>query len=541
MKSAFTLLLLFLLLQKNIAQNDWKEHLSHDRTAYAYHGHFLNEYGNIILTMGNHTSPMNTTEQIGLNRKSIVYWTNFGINEPSDLKIYSSRSARLGKEESHITLTTSIEGEFTENGVHSITQSNKNDIILRRIYNPVLTSLNIVDITFPIFLNNTYFITDENKLYHLDLIQEVISIEDFEGELKFHNGLDHKSYKIHDGVFSNLDDPTTGSLSLGEFDKLDNNPFNNELIVIHNSTVERYSFDDYSLTRSDDLSAAPLHHLFVENGFYYLIESEQSYSIYFFSDETSQSELYYDLPKSEEIQDFKITEFNIWQDEVIFLGLWHAPHIKENFSYVQRRYVNEVYNPTRKNLEFTDLEIEVLETLEENQFEYKYKGTITNLGDETIQNFTIYSERLGLFENVADQFIKHDFTQELAPGESMEFSGDFIYSELSSFSFHIAGVDFAIDSDMSNNSFTVNFETVSSKEIAWNEFRIAPNPSTDYIEIINAPDDIISISLISANAAEKPIPIKVSNRIDISDFPSGVYWLQISTKDKIEAHTLIKK
>ena len=61
MKPIFTIFISIVFFQSSIAQTDWKEHLSHDRTAYALHGHIMDGGGAIILKMGNHTSPMNTT------------------------------------------------------------------------------------------------------------------------------------------------------------------------------------------------------------------------------------------------------------------------------------------------------------------------------------------------------------------------------------------------------------------------------------------------------------------------------------------------
>ncbi len=542
MRSIFTILSFFLFLHLNFAQNDWKEHLSHDRTAYAHHGHLIDAHGGIVLKMGNHTSPMNTTERIGLNTKSGVYWTATDINSTSDLKTYTYQSTRLGEEQYQVTLKSPIEGNFTENGVHSIIQTSPVNTSLRWIQNEDLTSLNIVDIIFPLSpFEGIHFTTDENKLYSLGFGHDVNWIEDFTGDLKLHVGLNSKAYKIHDGVFSSIENPNEGGVILEEYDKIDNNPFGNEFITINHLTINRYSYNDYTLTRSDDLLAAPIHHIFMEDGFYYLIETDQSYSIYFFSDDNSQSDLYYELPKTEEIKDFEITEFNLWQDEVIFLGLWHAPHIKENFSYVQRRDIYQDYEPRRKDLEFTNLEVEVFETGQDNQLEYKYTGTVTNLSEEAINYFTIYSDRLPLFNNAADQFIKHDFSQELEPGESIEISGEFIYSPLSSISFHIAGVDFGIDSYMDNNSFTVDFSPVATEDIASNNFTIAPNPSTNFITISRDLKDIESIVILDVAGRLVHSQKYTSNIINTSNLAPGQYWLKVNTSQNSVAQPFVKK
>lgn len=526
-------------MQLSYAQNDWQEHLSHDRTAYAHHGHFI--HGGLLLMMGNHTSPMNTTEKIYGNQKKGIFWESANLNSTTDMNEYLYQSTRLGEEQSQVTLKAPLNYNILGNGVHSIIQTGPPNVSLRKIENPIVHSLNIQDIIFPLSqFEGIYFITDESKLYSLDFGHAINWVEDYEGDLKLHNGLNSKAYKIHDGVFSNIENPSQGSVFLGEYEKLDNNPFKNQLIEFEQTTVNRYSFLDFSLTRTDDVIGQPIDHLFVEDGFYYMTESDLNYTIYFFSDESSQSEVYYELPKSEEIIDFEINEFNIKGNEVFFLGLWKAPHIKEKFSYVQRRNINQEYEPIRKNLEFTNMTVIPNATGQDDQFEYEYTCTVTNLSDDPINYFTLYSERLDLFDNVSDQFIKNDISQELAPGESFEITGEFTYSSLNSITFHIAGVDFGIDSEMSNNSYTVNFGSVSSKEILSNEFTIAPNPTSNYISISGDIKDIVSISIIDIIGNKYDIKTYNSNRIDTSNLPTGQYWLQIKTKANTELQTFIK-
>ncbi len=538
MKSICIILLSFIFTPNLYTQNEWQEHLSHDRIAYAHHGHFINASGGLYITIGNQDSPMNTTEAIYGNKKKAL------LRVHSENNTYDSKSVRININQNQLTLNTPWNQDTPGNGVYSIIQTSTQNINFRKVLDIAGDSLTITDIIFPIFpFDEKYCITSENKWYGLDHSNAVNWVSDIQGNLELHSGLNGESHKISNGAFTSIANPEKGSVELGSYDKLDNNPFQNQLIEFEEATINRYSYDDFSLIGSDILNGIPLDYLFVENGFYYMIESDNNYTVYFFSNENSQSVLYYELSKIDEILDFQISEFDIEENNIFFLGLWNAPHINEPFSYVQKRDISQDYTPVRKDLELTNMVVTHTPTGQNDQIEYEYTCTVTNLSDEAINHFTLYSERLTSIDFAPGHIIKNDFSQELAPGESFEVTGQFIHTPLNSLTFLIAGVDYAIDKNMNNNSFTIDFGTVSNKEILSNEYSIAPNPSSSFISVLGEIQNIQAISIIDILGNRINVEYNNNNnnnRINIKDLLAGQYWLEIRSLTKTEIKSFIK-
>lgn len=59
--------------------------------------------------------------------------------------------------------------------------------------------------------------------------------------------------------------------------------------------------------------------------------------------------------KTGEIVDFSIRNIEIIGNDIYFFGLLWSPLIKANFSYVQKRNLNNDFTPIRKDLELTTI------------------------------------------------------------------------------------------------------------------------------------------------------------------------------------------
>jgi len=82
--------------------------------------------------------------------------------------------------------------------------------------------------------------------------------------------------------------------------------------------------------------------------------------------------------------------------------------------------------------------------------------------------------------------------------------------------------------------------TLDVKDIKTTDVSIYPNPTSDFINI-RSKEDVVSISIFSVDGKKLAENYK-ENRIDISAYPSGVYFLNIVLKGGINfKHKIIKK
>jgi len=78
-----------------------------------------------------------------------------------------------------------------------------------------------------------------------------------------------------------------------------------------------------------------------------------------------------------------------------------------------------------------------------------------------------------------------------------------------------------------------NINSISNLNISNNEFEICPNPGKDKINIrVNDFEKIKSIFILNANGERIQIKLNLNESIDISEFPSGLYILQLTFDDE---------
>ena len=529
-----TFFLFFLLVSSTSAQQSWQEHLSHDRLAYHHHGHFLID-GQIVLVMGNLKPPMNTLEPIVGNTKKVqevignrytfeskTTITDVNAKEvllirPFDYDIPGIGAFSLHQFDDNF-LTRDIQGDFTYNG----------------------DEISVIDASMLGGLLDPKECVSYDKRYVLSADDQIISETDLDGtQVRFHEGLDGLSYQIEDGVFRRISLPFNGNIDLGAYSRLVNNPFKFQLIEIENHLITRYSYDDLSLIGTEALIDNPLDIQFDANGFYYLTESEESYIVYYFSDNTSESDIYFELPKDDEIGRFEINSIEVVEDDIYFLGLWRSPLSNRSFSYVQKRTKDVAFTPTRKDMGFVDVTA-TRELIDETEYMYTYDITVENLSNDTIRHFTIYHEILQGEGPL--QHINEDISIALPPNGTHTIQGEyeFNYYPKNALTFTITGVDFGIDSDMSNNSITAEVVILSNKNTAIQNFSIAPNPSSDVIFLKGDTYDIKSLFISSVSGQKVELSTNVLNEINISSLPQGKYWLEIITKSGVEKHPFMK-
>jgi hypothetical protein len=123
-------------------------------------------------------------------------------------------------------------------------------------------------------------------------------------------------------------------------------------------------------------------------------------------------------------------------------------------------------------------------------------------------------------------------SKEIAPGASYEGITDFtIYGyPQTQITLHIEGVDFGIDSDISNNAYTTDVVILASEDLEFQKFTISPNPSSDFITISGLISEIKSITITDLSCRKIQISHSDLTKIDISALQAGQYWIQINTK-----------
>lgn len=516
-------------------QIEWEEHLSHDRRAYDHLGHYIID-GDIVLLMGNQNTPMNTLEVIkGNSKKDQEIISNYFT--------FRKKTTRTGINSKEILLIDAFEYDIPGFGTYSIHKVD-NDFNIRDIY----ADSNFDDVEF-YTINDAHLLgspTDSKQCitydtrYYLDEDDMITFQQSTEGSLKFHEGLDGDAYQIWNGLFRRINPPANGVIDLEDYDALYNNPFDNQLVVRKENNLTRYSYENLAFVNTDILLAHPIDIQFIENGFYYLTQTDDSYIIYHYSDQNADSELFYELPKTDEIAEFRISNFEVVDEDIYFFGLWKSPLIKQFFSYVQKRTLNKEFNPIRKDIELENATA-TRENINNNQFKYNYTITVKNLSEDTIRHFTSYTDLS--FDFLPARFHKTDVSLLLPPGEIEEVHGEFTsygYYGLNKMTFEIEGVDFGIDSDVSNNSYTADVISLSNKNQVINHFSISPNASMDFIALNGATEEIKTLYISNIRGHKIDLSTRDYQNIDISMLPKGKYWLEIKTKSRLEQHPFIK-
>ncbi|MDF1696308.1 MAG: T9SS type A sorting domain-containing protein [Saprospiraceae bacterium] len=532
MKLILTLLSSILCFQFANAQFNWDEHLSHDRIGFAHHGQFIND-GSMYLLMGNENRPMNTLEKIiGNTPKEITQLV-------SEYNQYASKSKFMGKESREIHLIDPWDYDIFGIGVHRV-QRNGNTIGFSSVKLIANDYVDIIDVIFPGIPGfEKYCVSADNKLYYLDFEDNIYSVTGFEGTMELHLSPLRIPYQIHNGVVSPLNTTSTLSLDIGEYDRIDNDPYRNLLVELEGNTMHRYNFNELALVRSDSMVQSPIDFVFNETGFDYLTETEDQYLVYKYSDDDLQSSLLYQMEKEEEIANFDVQNFEIDGDQIFFYGLWSPSFLPAKFSYVQKRIIDSPFSPDRKDLEMTNLQV-LATPMGQFQVEFEYTCTITNLGHDAINNFTLYSQNFNNAELVSDRYHRNNITMEIGPGESALVTGSFINIPKSTLSMHILGVDYSIDGNMENNSQTVDVITVSTDEIETKEYSLYPIPSWNHLTVSGDISSINTLTIIDATGKIIKTQTNDVQRIDIEEMPAGNYWLKIESNTGREIHKFSK-
>lgn len=517
------------------SQEEWQEHFSHDRIAYMHIGQFVID-GEIVLMMGNWSHPMNTLETItGNTKKDVIV-----VSEANE---YNIKTTTTGINEKEILMLNPFDYDFYGIGIYSL-----------RLYNNAIhtRSIQLINDEYPNLydayipggpLDNKDCVTNSKEWLTLDANDNVIGTVPLQNKFKFHE-TPGELFQINGTIMNPIDlsSDHPGGLDLGSYDKLENDPYRNQIAVISNNEMRRYAIENCELIRTDQLYEYPLEVIFTEEGFYYLVETDESYIVYDYSDELGLSEVWYELQKEEEVLDFIISSFEIIGEDIYFLGLIKRPNISGHFSYVQKRNKNISFAPIRKDVSLDSIYVLGTPTGPNpwDWWNYNYWFKVTNTSEDTVHHFTVLSPSIEDDASNPQRLVNQNISVDLAPGESYEGTGEYSTYESSYLTLRIAGVDFGFDRDMSNNSYTVDIKTLSSNDPQLNVYSISPNPSSDLIFLKGELSEIKSIHISNITGRQIEIAKKGINSIDISFLPKGQYWLEVRTRSHLEQHAFIK-
>lgn len=96
-------------------------------------------------------------------------------------------------------------------------------------------------------------------------------------------------------------------------------------------------------------------------------------------------------------------------------------------------------------------------------------------------------------------------------------------------------------SDFVMETFTT--ETLSIQDVAFFDFQFFPNPSTDYIHL-QASENIQQVQLYTINGKELRMlsgTVSPSMKIDIENYPQGVYFMKVTIGNQSKTFKIIKK
>ena len=528
---------LFLLLSLSIqAQVDWHEHFSHDRTAYRHLGQFIQD-GKIVMLMGNWEWPMNTLETIeGRKKKNFEVVSQY--NEYINVK-----TTQIDVNHKEILLARPWDYDIQGLGVYSV-RMKEDALQLRSILDIEDDIYEIEDAYMPVDpTENKLCIIWPKELLTLDKDDNILANEELEVSLTFHETA-HGLYKIQNGVLEPFDEGAIDpcQISTGDSERVLNDPFSKTTAIVSGIEMQRYDLETCSLIRTDVMLGVPRVINFIEGGFYYLVESAEDITVYYYDDATQSNHVWYGTIKDKTFDNFFISDFEIIENDVYFFGVLRRDEVSSLFSYVQRRNRIEPFEPKRKDLRFDSLEITGTPSGSDpwDSWTYEYRYKITNIGPDTIYDFTLMSNNMRAF-SIPQHLVKENISTILPPGETYEGIGEFTFYQIAAIRLFLIGVDYGLDDDFSNNDIMADVKTLSTNDISQNTFLITPNPTSDFLYISEGQlNKIEKLIIRDIRGQGMEINVNGSDRVDVTELLPGKYWLEVISSSSREIHSFIK-
>jgi len=497
------------------AQSTWQEHLSHEYFSRVSNGHLLIDGELIIANWGG-------------------AYKIIGNEKPESMLKYPPfmyqriKSTRTGIDSKELLLLDAFDYDIPGLGFTSL--RNNNGVFWGKEqfgYEDFGTDFQSVPdgILSPKEEIHDQAIDHDGNLNILDNgILETISPSPVSG---FHEGLDGNFFAIRgDSLFSYIDNELTFVLELptGYID-LDNDPYNNSLVIKVDNELHWYNFDDFSHINMVLLPPNTYSPQFIESGFFAISILESSYEILEYKYGLTPSfETFYSLPK-DEVENFGISSFTVDGDDIYFVGI-----MKVNggirYHYVQKRTIGLPFEPTRQDISIDTFAVNQIN--EQEWDNYSYTITLRNNGTEPINAFAISSQTLPIFDNSFSYIRKH-FDRNLEPNESLTFTDTIsIYFKPNQITVKVTGVNYGIDSNPENDSYTADVTSLSNNTVSNLNIEIYPNPTSNLLHIKGDIDRNSEIQIYDLAGQLVKYERVSYDIISLKNITDGIYNVKIS-------------
>ena len=521
------LIIVFLILLTNgviSAQLDWTEHLSHDRLTRNNLG-FLFEENNLILVMDNNTGAFSTVERItGNSAKEVI--SEFDFN-------YNARSTTTGKTSKEVILIKPESLDIYGFGATSIRMNNGN-ISVRSLES--LIEFPCADAIIPVDVNESVECLTNYEFDHLILNTNGDILATYDASpMTFHEGL-VENYRVqNENLYVHNQNDTSFLFEVPNFNKLYNNPYTEELVVVLDSTIIYY--DPITFEKKEtNLETEPIAIDFTEDAMYYLSKVGNGYKIFkkYYS---GGSNLWMDIDPMPNSQEVEIHEIAIKDLDAYLFGIHYNEMTKTKHHIVQKINLLAPIGPPRKDVAILSFSA-IYEELANEEYEYTYEIDIVNNGTSVVNTFNVYSDLQEYNESYFTQ-INQTYNGILQPGQEVTLQGSFIAKSMSEININIPGADFMFDSYPSDNSGT--FDLISStKTDIQSKVSISSNPTTGILNVELSDSASPTLCVFDIFGRKVLSPISTNNSIDISSIPNGHYYIQIADKDQVVSKSIIK-
>lgn len=181
-----------------------------------------------------------------------------------------------------------------------------------------------------------------------------------------------------------------------------------------------------------------------------------------------------------------------------------------------------------------------------------WKMHVKNTGPETLDSLKLVMDNFGYSCHALDYLIDLD-SLDLKPGDSLavDLPVDHYYGTINSSSYEVA---VSVQPAVANGNIIVKGEklvgkhlvqNISLPEIGLSQVQVFPNPTTDHLNLELNTDEDVSFRITDLSGKNFgnyrfSAPHEGEFSLDLSDLPSGVYFLHMQTNTGSETHRFVK-
>jgi len=523
MKSIITLFFVLSILQLSIAQ-EWQEYFIHDRYSKVLDSDIYEDDLKLILNNYGYGN-MLTVEQIDGNQTGTVLGS-------TPYYEWRSKSSQTGINEKQVILHDPFDYDINGWGVVGIRFSNDSTYFKHHFSEPsYITGYYSggcygIDAILPAdTLETREILCDYENISIFDNNDILLNTIDTLERISFHEGLNGNQYAVLDSTFGAYRNGIfQAKLALPKHTKLYNDPYRNQLCVLHEKKMTTYDYETFQLISEHELDHSPLGLKFYEDGYKYLVNTSTNRIIY--SAPANSATVTQTFISDIELPNYLVQDFQLSDDNVYYIGVFDDDYIDSKFVYVQKRSKTEIFSPVRNDIRIDSAVITKEPIGMYDYYKYNYTVYATNVGTAPINTVTLYSPKYP-FANVIYFPIQNRKTELIEVGEQVIFEGDFELPEFNQMTLYIPGVDFGFDANPEDNQLVVDIESLSINDTPYEDIIVYPNPVTDRLSIDREFDKGAHYQISNINGHVVQEGLWTDNTLMVSDLNNNIYILQI--------------